>query len=257
MSTVILPSPLCYFLSGLEIDSGTLCLAQSPIPGSVGLHPLKVIRKGRKTHKHPHAQAVRGAGSLSKADFEAAAKALGSDVDANLLHAFAIVESGGRSGFSAPGLPIIAYEGHVFRKKTHKKYDEDYPLLSYPYVKKAGPEWKKNNKDQTTAWKTLNDAIALDESAALEATSWGMFQVMGFNYKSCGYNDVKAFVTAMKASERSQLDAFVGYCKKKAGMVEAMRNKDFATMAELYNGEDYGDYDDRIRKAYNKLQEGK
>jgi hypothetical protein len=33
-------------------------------------------------------------------------------------------------------------------------------------------------------------------------------------------------------------------------MVQAMIAKNFATMASLYNGADYGDYDQRIAKAY-------
>lgn len=201
-------------------------------------------------------KAVPGA-KLTSADFEKAAKALGDGVSVAIIHAFAEVESGGKSGFGANGLPIIAYEGHVFRKLTRRKdksypYDDTHPMLSYKYKQKAGPEWQENNKDQTTAWKTLTDAMALDHNAALQSCSWGMFQVMGFNYADCGYASVDDFVTAMKAGESGQLDAFVGYCKKKAGMVEALKTKDFVQMATLYNGEDYGDYDKRISKAYKK-----
>ena len=79
-----------------------------------------------------------------------------------------------------------------------------------------------------------------------------MFQVMGFNYQMCGYTNVKAFATAMKSGERGQLDAFVAFCKGTAGMVTALRDKQYATMATLYNGADYGDYDRRIEKAYKK-----
>ncbi len=54
----------------------------------------------------------------------------------------------------------------------------NYPLLSYRYVIKAGPQWRINNKNQDSAWKTLEEALALDHDAALQACSWGMFQVM-------------------------------------------------------------------------------
>ena len=189
---------------------------------------------------------------LSPADFDAAAKTLGLGVSAAIVRAFAEVESGGKSGFGPGGLPIIAYEGHIFRKYTGKKYDSTYPLLSYPYKEKAGPEWQQNNRDQDTAWATLAKAMALDPNAAQQACSWGMFQVMGFNYGTCGYPTVDAFVAAMKASETTQLQAFVGYCKATRHLVAAMASKDFQKMALLYNGPDNGDYDKRIERAYKK-----
>lgn len=191
-------------------------------------------------------------GKLKEADFEAAAKRLGSGVEVAVIKAIAAVESGGRSGFSKTGFPKIAFEGHVFRRYTKKKYDKSHPLLSYAYVEKAGPEWKKNNKDDATAEATLKSAVALDKESAYKSCSWGMFQIMGFNYKKCGYGSVDAFVTAMKAGESGQLKAFVGFCKNTKGMVTAMEKKNFVQCATLYNGEDYGDYDKRMLRAYKK-----
>ncbi|TBW37012.1 N-acetylmuramidase family protein [Siculibacillus lacustris] len=190
---------------------------------------------------------------LSDDDFQAAANRMGHDISPLLIKAFAEVESGGKSGFGPDLRPIIAYEGHIFRRLSKHRFDKTHPLLSYPYKKKAGPEWKANNHDQATAWETLKTATVLDHDAALQACSWGMFQVMGFNFKSCGYGTVDEFVAAMKAGEKGQLDAFVGYCIKKAGMIPAMAAKNFAFMATLYNGDDFGDYDQRIKRAYHKL----
>lgn len=115
-----------------------------------------------------------------------------------LVRALAQVESGGGSGFGPDGLPIIAFEGHWFRNLPKHVYDEPHPLLSYRYKKKAGWQRKRNNKDHATAWKVLNAAMELDADAALQSTSWGMCQVMGFNYAKCGYKDVFSFVDAMK-----------------------------------------------------------
>ncbi len=194
------------------------------------------------------------AGKLTPQDFADAATRLGAGIEPALVHAIADVESGGKSGFWASGLPIIAYEGHIFRKYSHRAYDQSHPLLSYPYRVKAGPEWRQHNKDQDTAWATLKSAAELDHDAALMACSWGMFQVMGFNYATCGYKSVDAFVDAMKAGEKGQLDAFVGFCRSQSGMIAAMARKDFAAIASSYNGADYGDYDRRIERAYNKYK---
>ena len=103
-----------------------------------------------------------------------------------------------------------------------------------------------------TAWATLNAALELDHEAALKSCSWGMFQVMGFNFKTCGYDSVDNFVGAMKAGESRQLEAFVGFCKSLPSRLKSMRKKDFAAMAMFYNGEDYGDYDQRIARSYKK-----
>ncbi|MDE2596560.1 MAG: N-acetylmuramidase family protein [Sphingomonadales bacterium] len=189
-------------------------------------------------------------------DFAEAAARLGPGIEPALVRAFAEVESGGKSGFGPAGLPIIAYEGHRFRKYTGKIYDQSHPKLSYPYVKKAGPEWQVNNANQQVAWTTLAAAAALDWDAALMACSWGMFQVMGDNFTTCGYPDVDGYVYDMKRGERGQLDAFVGFCKGTSGLVAAMRAKAYDRMATLYNGPDFGDYDKRIKRAYERYSTG-
>jgi len=257
MAQFRLPGPLCKFLGALEIDAGTLCRQASPRPGTVDhTHPPAPHHHRHKRHHHAKSAMVlaRAAGTskISAAEFEAAAWQLGGGISAALVHAFADVESGGKSGFGPSGLPVIAFEGHWFRKFTHKVYDLDHPFLSYPYAKKAGPEWVHNNKDQATAWKTLEEALAIDHEAALKSCSWGMFQVMGFNHASCGYKTLDDFVAAMKAGEAGQLLAFVGFCKSTPACLEAMQKKDFKGMAIGYNGPDYGDYDKRIERAYKK-----
>lgn len=195
-------------------------------------------------------------GKLTDSDYQEAAKSLGPDVEVAMIRAFAEVESGGKSGFGVTGFPKIAFEGHIFRTSTKRAYDKSHPLLSYPYVKKAGPEWQKNNKNDATAVETLKAAMQLNRTAAYEACSWGMFQVMGFNYGKCGFSTIDAFVESMKSGEAGQLKAFVGFCIKTPGLKDALAKKDFVKCAKLYNGDDYGDYDKRISKAYKKYSGG-
>jgi hypothetical protein len=125
-------------------------------------------------------------------------------------------------------------------------------LLSHPYTKKAGPEWQANNKTQATAWKTLSVAMDLNHEAALMACSWGMFQVMGFNYETCGFANVDEFVAKMKAGEHGQLEAFVDFCLKTSGLRKALADRNFVACATLYNGKNFGDYDKRIERAFKK-----
>ena len=195
-----------------------------------------------------------GSVTLTEADFQGAAAQLGNGISVNLIKAFATVESGGRSGFGPAKMPVIAFEGHIFRKYTQRKYDASYPLLSYPYKEPAGAQWRANNKDQAKAWETLIAAFNLDPNAALMSASWGMFQIMGFNFAACGYASVVEYVTVMKVNAGQQLMAFVGFCRKNPALVKAMKNKDYVGMASLYNGKDYGDYDKRIKKAFDALE---
>ena len=195
--------------------------------------------------------------ALTEADFQNAAAVLGNGISVNLIKAFASVESGGRSGFGPANMPVIAFEGHIFRKYTQHKYDRAYPFLSYPFLVNAGPQWKANNKTQAIAWRTLVDAYKLDQAAALMSASYGMFQVMGFNFAACGYKDVFEFVAALKLNAGQQLIAFCGFCRKNPALLRAMKSKDFAGMARNYNGSSYGDYDRRIQKAFEALERKK
>ena len=195
-----------------------------------------------------------GGMTLSETDFQNAATQLGSGISVNIIKAFATVESGGRSGCGPAKLPVIAFEGHLCRKYTKHIYDQAHPLLSYPYKKKAGPQWQANNKDQAKAWETMATAFALDQEAALMSASWGMFQIMGFNYASCGYKTVFEFSAALKVNAGNQLKAFLGFCSKSPALMKAMKAKDFTGMARNYNGEDYGNYDVLMQKAYEKLE---
>lgn len=54
---------------------------------------------------------------------------------------------------------------------------------------------------------------ALDKNAALKATSWGKFQILGSNHLSAGYKDVNEFVSSLSVSEKNHLKAFVNFIK--------------------------------------------
>ena len=91
------------------------------------------------------APGIDGAVSLTEQDYTDAWENLNRRVELNIIKAFSIVESGGRSGFNALNLPIIAYEGHIFRKYTKRKYGEGRRVflmapLHHHYQKKGIPE---------------------------------------------------------------------------------------------------------------------
>lgn len=144
-----LSGPLCTVLGRLEADAGTLQVGFPDSRRRLQATPPASCADAAK--ELPAATAATPVVKLTDTDFRMAAATLG---PAGTLGRdpprFRRSQSGGKSGFGPAGKPIIAYEGHTFRKLTNHAHDEQYPLLSYKYVTKAGPEWKLNNKDQET-----------------------------------------------------------------------------------------------------------
>ena len=142
------------------------------------------------------------------------------NIEVAALKAIFKVEAGGKSGFlkEDPNIPVTLEEGHIFYKymqEKHKNASEiakNYPTICYK-------SWTKQYyKTGLNEYKRYLLAKSLDEECAMMATSWGMGQCMGFNYKACGYPSVKAFVNAMYESERNQLMAMCNFIKSNAKM---------------------------------------
>lgn len=96
--------------------------------------------------------------------------------------------------------------------------------------------------------------MELDRTAALLSTSWGVFQVMGFNYDMLGFKDVETMVEFAKQGERQQLELFTRYCKTRKGLVQTMQSKDYAEIGKLYNGGAVPGYGPGLKKIYEGLK---
>lgn len=103
----------------------------------------------------------------------------------------------------------------------------------------------------------LNLAMRLDRNAALQSTSWGLGQTMGFNFAQTNSADVEAMVKRMVTSENEQLLCTIGELIG-GGSVAALRAKDWANFARRYNGPNYAinNYDVRLSAAYQKFSYG-
>lgn len=185
--------------------------------------------------------------TLTHADYVAAAAALGCEVAA--IKAVAEVEAAG-VGFHATGEPKILFERHWFSRLTNGRYDAMAPDISDP---KAG-----GYKGGLAEHERLSRAAKLDRNAALQSASWGKFQIMGFNYKRAGFADLQAFINAMFASERRQLDAFVAFIKADLRLVASLQGRNFTRFASIYNGPGYArnKYDQKMYAAYRRMQNG-
>lgn len=200
----------------------------------------------------PAATPVRpsgGAGSeavtlapLTEADYHRAAVAL--DCEAAAIRAVADVECGGRTGFLADGRPKILFESHVFARLTGGRYNATHPDISTP-------NWIKNYAGGAAEYDRLDKAMQLDREAALKSTSWGKFQIMGFNGDRVGFSSVDDFVAAQRKSEQDHLDAFVQFILSR-GLSDELRQRRWDKFAESYNGPGYrrNRYDEKMAAAY-------
>lgn len=188
---------------------------------------------------------------LCEEDFVQAARSLNVEIAA--IKAIQEVETAGRGGFIKIALPIILFEGHIFWSQLKKQglKPEDYTQGNEDILY---PNWtKKFYKSGEAEYSRLERAIKIHETAALCSASWGMWQIMGFNYTSCGCHDVNEFVSRMKIKEGMQLNLFVNFLLTN-GWDKYLRNKDWAEFARHYNGPGYKEnkYDQKLAEAYNK-----
>ena len=174
----------------------------------------------------------------------AAAQSLG--VEPAVVRAVAEVESRG-SGFLPDGRPVILFEGHQFSKRTGGVYDPTYPTISYPRWTKA------HYLGGAREYERFDIASHLNELAAMQSTSWGAFQIMGFNSAACGFDSVRQFVEAMRESADRHLLAFVEFVKSN-GLAGHLRRMAWADFARAYNGAGYAAnrYDEKLAAAYAK-----
>lgn len=188
---------------------------------------------------------------LSDEDFYLVALLL--DCEPAALKAVQAVETGGRGGFFAPGKPAILFEGHIFWNQLKKRglNPEEYAAANSGILY---PKWEKGHyKGGIAEYERLEQARRIHREAADASASWGMFQIMGFNYAACGESSVESFVKSMCESECKQL-ILSGRFIRQAGMLSALQAKNWAEFARRYNGPAYeqNSYDKKLATAYQK-----
>ena len=139
------------------------------------------------------------------------------------LAAFIDTESGGK-GF-ADGKIIIQFEPTWMRKLA-------------PYTPSG--KWSVNKIDvQSREWIAFNDAFAKNPNAAMQSTSIGIGQLMGFHYKRLGYKSVGDMWDAAKSGYEAQVWQIAQFIKTDAKLYNALKVGDWDTAAKLYNGAGY------------------
>lgn len=162
------------------------------------------------------------------------------------VKAVTLVEGAGRGYDQKTGLILRQFEPHWFKRKK-KDWQKDT----------KNTLWQANKvSSQAIELPAYNSAYASDPNAAMQSTSWGIMQVMGFHFQLLGFKTVQDMVKFAEESEANQLELGLKFIKTNPKMDKALRNKDFETFAYYYNGEQFKkfNYDVRMEEAY--LQAG-
>lgn len=182
---------------------------------------------------------------LNDDDFKWASARLGISVPT--VKAVAKVEANG-GGFLPNGEPKILFEAHIFHRLTQGKFDKTHPDIS-------AAKWdRKLYIGGDAEHGRLQRAVKLDREAALQSASWGMFQIMGFNYKQCNYDLLQQFINAMYRSERDHLVAFIEFIRSRK-LAVYLKDQDWAGFAAKYNGPQFrkNQYDEKLKRAFEEF----
>lgn len=208
-------------------------------------------------------------------DYANAAKKM--NVVTPAVRAVTEVEAKG-SGFLNSGRSTILFERHIFYRELNKRLST-VPTLADGIIKKLGltkpvssssvdfikayllnnysnlynPStggYQGTSKGIEYEWQRMEKAKTIDNESALLSVSYGLFQIMGFNYKTAGFKSVDDMYMACARSERNQLDAFCNFVLADQRLIGALRKKDFTAFAIAYNGPAQNGYDVRLSQTF-------
>ncbi len=185
------------------------------------------------------------------------------------------IESKG-SGFLISGRNVILFERHIFFNQLNKSLKTNSDLLlklcqkfnivektleklqqylitnySNIYNPKPGGYIGTTNGIEHE-WNRYSAAESIDRHSAAMSASYGLFQIMGFNYHAIiGYNTVDEMIDSFAESERNQLLGFCHFVKANPRMHSALKKGEWTTFATLYNGPEQSknQYDKKLQEA--------
>lgn len=158
-------------------------------------------------------------------------------VEQEVLQSLINLESSGGGFDKKTGKIKIQFEPHHFEKRTGVKIQNKVDV-------------------QSKEWEAFNIAFQIDPNAAMESTSIGLVQIMGFHWKRLGFNSVGEMWDFFKISEQNQVLGLVKFIETDQSLLKALINKDWHNIARLYNGANYVELAKKLGKEpYNVLLE--
>lgn len=164
------------------------------------------------------------------------------DLDADFLNAILCVETSGGSAFGYKHYPVMRFELNEFIKRVPEDLASQVPHYFGFGTKKNLHQYYIFGGIRTHIHSTQeNEFIAftiartIDETSAFESTSYGVAQIMGFNYKRVGYLSAKEMYEAAFVEE-NQYKMFFAFLKSNSDLIKSVRDKDIDSFIKMYNG---------------------
>jgi len=161
------------------------------------------------------------------------------------------------------GLPKIRFERHYFfRLSLPEEKRENYKTARNPYPQYADicfPQVGGWGAEGLHQYERLIKAANLDFDAALKSCSWGLFQIMGEYYRSCGCASIVEMVNANMTGVDKQAYLFTSFLiAEKPAVIKGLKNKDWDKVAAGYNGIHWKStnphYAKNLEKFYNEFK---
>ena len=188
---------------------------------------------------------------LRSGDVGKAAKHIG--IETAVLLSFLEVEAANR-GFDNQNRVKMLFEPHIFWRKLSGTLRKKAVEMGLAYQR-----WKPGAYPRDS-YPRLKSAISLNAVAAYLSASYGLGQIMGFNYKAAGHSSAQELFETAQQGEYEQLVQLVTLMKS-WGMASMLKpGKDFTnpdtwrTAAKKYNGGGYAKhgYHIKMANAYKK-----
>lgn len=179
---------------------------------------------------------------LDESDFQTMAARRG--YEEAVIRAITLTEAA-NSGFDKRGRLKALFEPHRFWRELGPGPKRDEAVrkgLAYE-------NWVPGNYP-SDSYPRIIAASAIDQTAALKATSWGLGQILGSNFKLAGFPSPEAMVASFAADEENQLGGMFNFIKNR-GLEDAAKNKRWEPFAEGYNGKKFRTHGYHIKLAKN------
>lgn len=185
-------------------------------------------------------------------------------IDPIVAAAILEVETRG-TAFGPGGRMVIRFEPHIFMQEVERASFEQRFVVGQPAwagehhrFRDSDGIWRDFhgpiNSHQQFEYRAFDLARSLNAPAAYRALAMGVGQVMGFNAQRIGYASAEQMFNVLSKSVPAQMMAFVNFVLSDAALLAAVNRRDFAKVAELYNGSgQIGEYAALMQAAYDRL----
>lgn len=160
------------------------------------------------------------------------------------------IESGGKGFDKTTGKPILRFENHVFKRMLetlgaydqdlfdkHFRFDSNQGWLGHTYrggsLGSPTGEWRTFHGDQTRENDVLALAASWNAEAAYRSASYGLPQIMGFNYGMMNHASAMEMYESFAASIERQLDGLLAFLSASVKSCSGLHTDSVAAIEHL------------------------